>query len=324
MPVLGITGGIATGKSTFTLRLKDALKAAVFDADATARELLESDLAVREEIAVVFGPDVVGPDGLPDRRKLREMVFTSGKGASPESVLHHKEGNIVDWRDGLSGRDSSPGREGVMSSKEGGRNRENTDSKKASYGHLPSEARARLAGDRPEALTAGGTWETMREVTVKARSASGLAPVEDSQLHGKKGAEQLDGHELTPRQKLEAILHPRIRERWLTAARELRQREGEGGDTEWLLVDLPLLFEIGAQDYFHEIITVACSEATRLERLLKGRGLAPEVASGIIRAQEGLASKMNRSSLVIWSESTLELLQQQVDLLAVSLKQRYG
>ena len=47
---MGITGGIATGKTTFTKSLRRWLDADVFDADACAKELLESDPAVRPEI----------------------------------------------------------------------------------------------------------------------------------------------------------------------------------------------------------------------------------------------------------------------------------
>jgi dephospho-CoA kinase len=56
MPVLGITGGIATGKSSFVLGLLGLLPGArLFDADAAARDLLQSDSQVREHLQATFG-----------------------------------------------------------------------------------------------------------------------------------------------------------------------------------------------------------------------------------------------------------------------------
>jgi dephospho-CoA kinase len=56
MPVFGITGGIACGKSTFRDLLVRRTQAESFDADACVSELLEGDQSVREQIPERFIP----------------------------------------------------------------------------------------------------------------------------------------------------------------------------------------------------------------------------------------------------------------------------
>jgi len=89
MPVLGITGGIATGKSSFVKALRQHLPAEVFDADATAHELLARDETIRQAVRARFGPEMFRPDGTPDRERLRELVFhTPAARVALEGILH--------------------------------------------------------------------------------------------------------------------------------------------------------------------------------------------------------------------------------------------
>jgi dephospho-CoA kinase len=89
MPVLGITGGIATGKSSFVEALRRHLPAALFDADATVHELLSGDPKVQAAILEHFGSDVLQSDGKPDRLKLRALVFREpARRAELEAILH--------------------------------------------------------------------------------------------------------------------------------------------------------------------------------------------------------------------------------------------
>jgi len=74
MPLVALTGGIASGKSTIAARLAE-LGAVVVDADAVVRELQEPGMPVLLEIAEAFGPDVLLPDGSLDRRALGALVF---------------------------------------------------------------------------------------------------------------------------------------------------------------------------------------------------------------------------------------------------------
>ena len=89
MPALGITGGIATGKSTFSRALCQYLPAELFDADQCAHELLASDAAVRASVREAFGPSVFEASGQPDRAWLREVVFADlSKRRTLEDILH--------------------------------------------------------------------------------------------------------------------------------------------------------------------------------------------------------------------------------------------
>ncbi|MEZ0259064.1 MAG: dephospho-CoA kinase [Chthoniobacter sp.] len=89
MPALGITGGVATGKSSFSLALRRHLLAGFFDADRSVHELLSGDVAVQKAVVDAFGPDIIGADGNPDRLRLREIVFANPtKRRQLEGILH--------------------------------------------------------------------------------------------------------------------------------------------------------------------------------------------------------------------------------------------
>jgi len=88
VPVLGITGGIATGKSSFTRCLTPFLGASSFDADATARDLLANDPQVLNQVRQRFGEEFVAENGV-DRARLRERVFESDADRKQlEAILH--------------------------------------------------------------------------------------------------------------------------------------------------------------------------------------------------------------------------------------------
>lgn len=72
--VIGLTGGLASGKSTVAAMLRD-LGAVVVDADAIVRELQEPGTPVYREIVEAFGPDVVRSDGSLDRSALASRIF---------------------------------------------------------------------------------------------------------------------------------------------------------------------------------------------------------------------------------------------------------
>jgi len=72
---VGLTGGIATGKSTVARMLAD-LGARVIDADAIARELQRPGGAICKQIVEAFGPCILKADGSIDRARLGELVFS--------------------------------------------------------------------------------------------------------------------------------------------------------------------------------------------------------------------------------------------------------
>jgi dephospho-CoA kinase len=77
---LGLTGGIASGKSAVAAMLRD-LGFVVLDADSLAHTLIEPGQPAYGEVVAEFGPDILEPNGRVDRRKLGALVF-----ASPEKL----------------------------------------------------------------------------------------------------------------------------------------------------------------------------------------------------------------------------------------------
>jgi len=72
--VIGLTGGVASGKSTVAAMLRD-VGAEVVDADRIAREIVEPGQPALREIVEFFGSEVLGPDGRLDRKRLANRVF---------------------------------------------------------------------------------------------------------------------------------------------------------------------------------------------------------------------------------------------------------
>lgn len=200
MPVLGVTGGIATGKSTAVHALLRHLPAEVFDADRCAHQLLEGDDATIVAVRETFGADVFEADGRISRPSLRKLVFS----------------------------------------------------------------------DQAE------------------------------------------------RKRLEEILHPAIRSRWVRVAEVHRE------STAWAFVDIPLLFETSAETYFDRTVVVACSSETQHQRLREHRGLDDAMIEKIIGAQLPLGAKISKADHVIWNDSTVAALDGQAGLLARWLIEHYG
>ena len=202
MPILGVTGGVATGKTSFTKALLRFIPAEAFDADAAARKLLTSNQKVRQAVRGQFGDSVFSTEGALDRAKLREIVFK----------------------------------------------------------------------------------------------------------------------DLSKRRELEAILHPLIRNEWIGRAEKVRA----SGETRWLIVDIPLLFETRAEGYFDAVVVVACSPATQRQRLITLRNLTASMAEQMIASQLDLKVKTERADHVIWNDSTPACLEEQTALFSDYLKNRFS
>ncbi|HEU4673124.1 MAG TPA: dephospho-CoA kinase [Candidatus Limnocylindrales bacterium] len=85
---IGLTGPIGCGKSTVARWLAED-GAAVVDADAIAREVVEPGQPAFEAVAARFGPGVVGPDGSLDRAALGRIVFADPAAlADLEAIVH--------------------------------------------------------------------------------------------------------------------------------------------------------------------------------------------------------------------------------------------
>ena len=88
MLIIGLTGGIGSGKSTVT-SLFETLGVPVIDADIISRQLVEPGPEALTEIAKKFGPAIITPEGRLNRRQLREIIFSSPRQRKQlEEVLH--------------------------------------------------------------------------------------------------------------------------------------------------------------------------------------------------------------------------------------------
>ena len=89
MPAIGITGAVATGKSTFCDCLQRFFpNVKSFDADRAAHELAELD-DVKAEITAAFGPEIFFPSGGLNRAALRAIIFRdAAKRRALEQILH--------------------------------------------------------------------------------------------------------------------------------------------------------------------------------------------------------------------------------------------
>jgi len=108
------------------------------------------------------------------------------------------------------------------------------------------------------------------------------------------------------RKKLEAILHPRIRERW-SAQVEIWQKV----NVPLAVVVIPLLFETQAEAAFDKIISVACSPSSQSERL-QARGWRHDQIRRRIAAQLPVEQKLARSHFVVWTEGILDAHRRQI------------
>ncbi len=89
--IIGVTGSIGAGKSSFAAALVEEIgrsrgPAVLFDADRVAREVLQEQLQL---IAAEFGKDIIGADGAPDRARIAERAFRDEESAGKLNSMIH-------------------------------------------------------------------------------------------------------------------------------------------------------------------------------------------------------------------------------------------
>lgn len=88
MAVIGLTGGIASGKSTVA-RMLAVEGAEIIDADLLARQAVQPGRPAYAAVVSAFGPQVVGEDGQLDRQRLGALVFADdGRRKQLEGLIH--------------------------------------------------------------------------------------------------------------------------------------------------------------------------------------------------------------------------------------------
>lgn len=102
---VGLTGGLASGKSTVAQMLRE-LGAEVIESDELGRAIMEPGRPAYNEIVRVFGPEVVLPDGRLNRPRLSELAFKAGRLAEINAIIHPA---VIEaqhqWMDRLFARD---------------------------------------------------------------------------------------------------------------------------------------------------------------------------------------------------------------------------
>lgn len=102
MRIIGLTGGIATGKSTVAAFMAEA-GLVVIDADQLSREAVQPGSCALERIVAHFGSQVLQADGGLDRRKVAEMIFADQeKRRELEAILHPEIRRLAEERIALA------------------------------------------------------------------------------------------------------------------------------------------------------------------------------------------------------------------------------
>ena len=104
MFIIGLTGGIGTGKTEVAKLLRD-LGAEVIGADGVAHEVYKRGAAGWKEVVAEFGEGVLAPDGEVDRAKLGAIVFQDDRARTRlNAIVHPKVRTLIESRIGKLGK----------------------------------------------------------------------------------------------------------------------------------------------------------------------------------------------------------------------------
>lgn len=113
------------------------------------------------------------------------------------------------------------------------------------------------------------------------------------------------------RAKVEALLHPLVRER-------LEKRlSGVSESAKIFLVEVPLLYEVDFPISRDLDVIVGSSPKSQERRLIQFRGLQPELARKVLNTQISIYEKLKRANIVVWNDGDLESFHAQADHLAL-------
>ena len=109
------------------------------------------------------------------------------------------------------------------------------------------------------------------------------------------------------RLKLEGLLHPRVRQECLDLLAEAA-KNGAG----MFVADIPLFFETGFDFGQDQVLVVACSRQSQIERLKARNGFDDPMIEALLAAQLPVEEKIRRADVVFWNDGPPEVLQSQV------------
>ena len=119
---------------------------------------------------------------------------------------------------------------------------------------------------------------------------------------------QLVFHDDDARHRLNAIVHPLVRE-WMAA----RTVEAVEAGAEVVVQDVPLLFENGLERLFSTTVLVYVPEAVQVARLVEGRGLSDDRAKAMIASQMPIENKRMLAAHLVDNSGSREATRGQVD-----------
>jgi dephospho-CoA kinase len=127
------------------------------------------------------------------------------------------------------------------------------------------------------------------------------------------------------RSQLNAIVHPEV-------MKEINRRSeilSSSVQTGVLLVDVPLLLEVGVANRFDKVVVVYVRKSVQINRLQQRDGISEEEAKQALKAQMALSKKVEQADYVIDNSGTLEETQAQVqrvwqELLVLARNERRG
>ncbi|PEY34355.1 dephospho-CoA kinase [Bacillus cereus] len=117
-------------------------------------------------------------------------------------------------------------------------------------------------------------------------------------------------HNEEKRLRLNKIVHPAVRKE-MNAQKEMYIKEG----VQAVVLDIPLLFESKLTALVDQILVVAVSPSTQLERLMKRNGFTEEDAKARIDSQMSLAEKVTLANKVIYNDGTIAETKAQLQLI---------
>ena len=120
------------------------------------------------------------------------------------------------------------------------------------------------------------------------------------------------------REELNQIIHPAVRRMWGEAVEQLEREQR----AEFVVLAIPLLYEVAAESQFDHVVVVGCSGPTQLTRC-RCKGLSAAQARARIGAQWPLPAKMDRADFVIWNDGTLAVLHRQAEIIWATIKETY-
>ena len=115
------------------------------------------------------------------------------------------------------------------------------------------------------------------------------------------------------RQRLEAILHPRIYDGWTAWIREQALQ-----DQRLCAVVIPLLYEKGYDSHFQVTLALGCTPQTQRQRLHQ-RQWTDQMIDQRLAAQWPMSEKLQRANYCLWSEGQREALHQQIEVVLKSM-----